>query len=91
MMNIATALADVLAADRTLCECEINLKYVNANPTHGYVKINAEYDRQTAAATLDAMSEELIAAMDEWLSTSIRRAVASMPGQPTGPTQDYET
>ena len=63
--SIATALADVLAADRNLARLE----------RAGW---SMPEDMQAARNTLEATSEELIAAMDEHLNTTIRRAVAAM-------------
>jgi hypothetical protein len=70
MTNIAAALADVLAADRNLARLE---RCGWAIPE----------DMQAARNTLEAMSEELIHAMDEHISKTIIRAVASMPGHTT--------
>jgi len=68
MNSISTALADVLAADRNLARLE----------RAGWP--SEDEAMQTARSTLEAMSEELIAAMDEHLKATIIRAVASMPG-----------
>lgn len=86
MTNLATALANVLEADRKLARREARALKAAKWSTRGIFSEEAERrieDVQAAKATLEAMSEELIAAMDEHISKTIIRAVASMPGQTT--------
>ena len=79
MTSMASALADVLAADRNLGRLE------------RACWPREDEAMQCARNELETASEALIAAMDEHLKATIHRAVASLPGQTAVPTQDYET
>ena len=77
MTSMATALADVLAADRKLCAAEIIA--ADVAQTHPQYKRSKAYrDLCAARNELETASEALIAAWDERMKATIIRAVAAM-------------